>query len=186
MPGPSVPEGPGCATEKARQGDGGSERSNDFLLKIRRGHQIRVQVTGAEVVLAPEVDTPLSGQRISRVLSRVRESGRLQQVLVCHNGPEFTSTAMLMWSQRSATRIHHIQPGKPIQNAFCESFIGKLRYECLRQHGFRSLLEARAVIEQWRIDYNYVRPHRSLDQRTPMEVVRQAEKRENSHSAYSG
>ena len=165
---------------------GSMDFAHDMLADGRRIRIFALVDDYSRQCLALEVDTSLSGQRISRVLGQVRETGQLPQVLVCDNGPEFTSRAMLMWSQRSATRIHHIQPGKPTQNAYCESFIGKFRYECLRQHWFRSLLEARAVIEQWRMDYNHVRPHRGLGQRTPMELVREAEKPENSHSEYSG
>ena len=82
-------------------------------------------------------------------------------------GPEFTSRAMLMWSQRAATRIHHIQPGKPTQNAFVESFNGKFRDYCLDQHWFASLADARSKIENWRHHYNTVRPHSSLGYRPP-------------------
>jgi putative transposase len=165
---------------------GSMDFAHDMLADGRRIRIFALVDDYSRQCLALEVDTSLSGQRISRVLARVRESGKLPQVLVCDNGPEFTSRAMLMWSQRSAIRVHHIQPGKPTQNAYCESFIGKFRYECLRQHWFRSLPEARTIIESWRMDYNHVRPHRGLGQKTPMELVRETGQRENSHSKYSG
>lgn len=79
-----------------------------------------------------------------------------------------------------------MRPGKPTQNAYCESFIGKFRYECLRRHWFRSLAEARTTIEQWRMDYNHIRPHRGLGQRTPMELVRGGKQPKNPHSKYLG
>ena len=92
--------------------------------------------------------------------------------MVCDNGTEFTSRAMLKWSQAHAVTLHFITPGKPTENAYIESFNGKLRLECLRQHWFTSLAEARSIVEDWRQDYNHVRPHRSLGQRTPAEVLR--------------
>ena len=88
-------------------------------------------------------------------------------------GPEFTSKAMLKWSLDSGIKLDFIEPGKTTQTAFIESFNGKFRQECLRQHWFRSLREVRDVVEAWRLDYNHVRPHSSLNYRTPMEVVRQ-------------
>lgn len=70
-------------------------------------------------------------------------------------------------------KLDFIQPGKPTQNAYIESFNGKFRQECLRQHWFASLNELRRIVETWRLDYNHVRPHSSLEYRTPKEVVRQ-------------
>ncbi|MDJ0938861.1 MAG: transposase, partial [Woeseiaceae bacterium] len=99
---------------------------------------------------------------------------------------EFTSRAMLMWTQRTARKLHFIQPGKPTQNAYCESFNGKLRIECLRQHWFKSLNEARQVIEDWRQDYNHVRPHSALGQMAPIEALLTQKFYPNSHSEYSG
>jgi len=125
--------------------------------------------------LAIELDTSLSGQRVSRILDRLREQGKLPRILVCDNGTEFTSRAMLKWSRVHDVTLHFITPGKPTENAYIESFNGKLRLECLRQHWFNSLSEARRIVEAWRQDYNQVRPHRSLGQRTPAEVLRQYE-----------
>jgi putative transposase len=107
------------------------------------------------------------------MLGQIRNEGKLPQVVVCDNGTEFTSRVMLMWSQAQAVKLQFIQPGKPTQNAFIESFNGKFRHECLRQHWFGSPAEARRIIETWRHDYNHVRPHRSLGQRTPIEVLKE-------------
>ena len=136
--------------------------------------------------LALEVDTSISGQRVTRILGALREARKLPPVLVGDNGSEFTSKAMLMWSHATSTKVHYIQPGKPTQNAFCESFNGKLRNECLRQQWFRSLNEARAVVEQWRLDYNHIRPHSSLGQLTPIQYLRKVKNQKNSHPEYSG
>lgn len=142
---------------------------HDILANGRRFRIFVVVDDYSRECLALEVDTSLTGQRVARVLSGLREAGRLPQVLVCDHGTEFTSRAMLMWSHATATRLHFIEPGKPTQNAYCESFNGKLRVECLRQHWFRLLHEAGEIIENWRQDYNHVRPHSALGQMAPIE-----------------
>lgn len=83
------------------------------------------------------------------------------------NGPEFTSKAMFLWSQSAGVKLHFIQPGKPTQNAFVESYNGKFRDACLNEHWFVTIADARRTIESWRIHYNTVRPHSSLGNRTP-------------------
>jgi putative transposase len=96
----------------------------------------------------------------------------LPKTLVMDNGTELTSLAMLRWAADRRVRLHHIAPGKPTQNAFIESFNGKFRDECLNEHSFESLAEAREIIEAWRLDYNETRPHSSLGNRTPEEFVK--------------
>ena len=87
------------------------------------------------------------------------------------NGPEFASKAVDQWAARSGVNLRFIDPGKPMQNAFVESFNGKFRDECLSQHWFVSLEEARRVSEAWRVDDNERRPHRSLKHLTPAEFA---------------
>jgi putative transposase len=118
---------------------------------------------------AIEVDTSISGARIVRVLKRLSESCNLPKIIVTDNGPEFTSRAMLVWADESDVRLHFIEPGKPTQNAFIESFNGKFRDECLNENWFKNLEDARKKVEYWRHDYNTKRPHRSLRQMTPQE-----------------
>jgi len=116
---------------------------------------------------AIEVDTSLTGTRVVRALEAAAlEYGR-PQTLLSDNGPEFISKALDAWAYRNRVELHFIQPGKPTQNAFVESFNGRFRDECLNEHWFESLNEARAVIEEWRSDYNGYRPHSSLDDLTP-------------------
>jgi putative transposase len=148
---------------------------HDVLADGRRIRVLTIVDDYSRECLALEVDTSLTGQRVSRVLDALRQTGKLPPVMVCDNGTEFTSRVMLKWSQAHAVKLHFITPGKPTENAFIESFNGKLRHECLRQHWFASLAEARQIVEDWREDYNHVRPHRSLGQRTPMEVLKQHE-----------
>ena len=116
---------------------------------------------------AIEVDTSLTGARVARVLNELCAEHGKPKAVVMDNGPELTSKALDAWAYRQGVELRFIQPGKPIQNAFVESFNGKFRDECLSEHWFASLGEARQVIEDWRIDYNQFRPHSSLDELTP-------------------
>ena len=122
--------------------------------------------------LAIEVDMSLPGERVARVLDRLVESGRKPDVIVLDNGPEFAGRLLDTWAVRNKVQLRFIDPGKPIQNAYIESFNARLRDECLNQHWFTSLEEARAVIEEWREDYNRDRPHSSLDNQTPEQFAR--------------
>jgi len=117
--------------------------------------------------VAIEVDTSLTGVRLARVLERLASEGRRPAMIVSDNGPELTSQALDAWAYGRGVQLHHIQPGKPTQNAYIESFNGKLRDECLNEHWWRSLREAQLAIEAWRRDYNSVRPHESLRWQTP-------------------
>ena len=95
------------------------------------------------------VDTSISGARLARFLDELGASRSLPKTLVLDNGPEFTCKAMFFWAQRTGVRLHFIQPGKPTQNAFIESFNGKLREYCLDLHWFASQPDARATIDLW-------------------------------------
>jgi len=119
------------------------------------------------------VDTSIGGVRLVRLLEELRANGGLPGTIVCDNGPEFTSRAFLTWAEDRGIAIRFIQPGKPTQNAFIESFNGRFREECLEAHWFTSLRHAREVIEAWRLDYNEVRPHSAIGDRTPAEFAAQ-------------
>ena len=116
-------------------------------------------------------DTSLTGLRVVRELDRIAELRGYPCMLVSDNGTELTSNAILAWQQEHAVEWHYIAPGKPMQNGFVESFNGRLRDECLNEHVFSNLSEARAIIEDWRIDYNTNRPHTSLNGLTPTEFA---------------
>jgi putative transposase len=118
---------------------------------------------------AIEVDSSLGGLRVARVLDRVRAERGLPEAIVVDNGPEFRSRALAAWSAERGVRLEFIQPGKPVQNAYVESFNGTLRAECLDAHWFTSSAEAVQRIESWRSEYNESRPHRALGERTPHE-----------------
>jgi len=94
--------------------------------------------------------------------------------LVSDNGSEFTSKAMFFWAWKRGVKLHFIQPGKPTQNAFVESFNGRFRDACLNQHWFRDLESARQEIDSWRQHYNEVRPHSSLGYVPPAVFARRA------------
>jgi len=112
--------------------------------------------------LATVVDRSLSGARLTRVLDDLIRRRGQPDMIVSDNGTEMTSHAVLRWCQDTSVGWHYIAPGKPMQNAFVESFNGRLRDECLNEHIFGNLAEARKIIENWRIDYNTQRPHTSL------------------------
>ena len=114
-------------------------------------------------------DTSLSGARVARELDALIARRGRPKTCVSDNGTELTSMAILKWTQTSRVDWHYIAPGKPQQNAFAESFIGRLRDECLNETLFASLSQARSVLDVWRADYNGVRPHSALDNRTPEE-----------------
>jgi putative transposase len=118
-----------------------------------------------------EVGVSLTAPRIIRALDRAIEERGKPQRLTMDNGPEFTSRALDAWACERGIELHFIRPGKPVENAYVESFNGSVREECLNQHCFRDVQEAEAIIEDWRVDYNEVRPHSSLGQQTPAEFA---------------
>jgi putative transposase len=123
--------------------------------------------------LAIAVDTSLPGTRVVQVLDRLRDMHRTPTTIVLDNGPELTSRALDQWATQHGVTLHFIDAGKPEQNALMESFHGRFRDECLNSHWFTSLSDARRIIEDWRQDYNQVRPHSSLKYATPHEVYEQ-------------
>jgi len=133
--------------------------------------------------LATVVDTSLGGVRVVRELERLTLERTLPETVVSDNGTELTSGAVLRWATRRVA-WHYIEPGKPVQNAFIESFNSKLRDECLNEYVFSTLAEARTIIEAWRQDYNQLRPHSSLGALTPNEFA--ALKREQSKPPQEG
>ena len=120
---------------------------------------------------AIEVDSSLGGLRVRRVLDRIATERGLPDAIVLDNGPEFRGRALAAWSAERGVRLEFIQPGKPTQNAYAESFNGRLRDECLNANWFTSLSDARRKIESWRQDYNQQRPHSSLGYLPPAEFA---------------
>lgn len=120
-----------------------------------------------------EVDTSINGVRVVRVLDEIGQVEGLPEVIIIDNGPEFIGKALDAWAYARGIKLAFITPGKPVENAYIESFNGKFRDECLNEHWFMTLDNARKLIEEWRVDYNTERPHSSLDYMTPEEFIRQ-------------
>ncbi len=123
--------------------------------------------------LALVPDTSISGARLVREVEAIIAKRRMPTTIVSDNGTEMTSSAVLKFCQDTNINWHYIAPGKPMQNAFVESFNGSFRDECLNETLFSSLSEARTEIEAWKQDYNTQRPHSFLDNLTPAEFARQ-------------
>ena len=118
-----------------------------------------------------EVDVSIGGERVSRILDRLFMGRPWPETVILNNGPEFSGTALDAWVGQHGVRLHFIQAGKPIQNAFIERFNGKFRDECLNEHGFLTLQEAQVVIEAWRREYNEEWTHSTIGNMTPMAFI---------------
>lgn len=140
---------------------------SDTLSDGRRFRMLCVVDDCTRECLGLVADTSLSGLRVARELDAIVAVRGRPSSVVSDNGTELTSTAILRWSQERGVGWHYIAPGKPQQNAFVESFNGRLRDECLNETVFTSLRHARAVLAAWRRDYNEVRPHSALGGRAP-------------------
>ena len=120
-----------------------------------------------------EVASSLSGATVGVALDRVLPEGAAPRSITVDHGTEFMSRALEDWAYRRGVQLDFIRPGKPVENAFIESFNGRLRDECLNVHQFLSIEDAQAKIEAWRVDYNQRRPHSSLGHLTPNEYAQQ-------------
>ncbi len=144
---------------------------SDGLYNGRRFRVLTIVDNFSRECPALEVDHSLTGKRVSRVLDRIALTRELPEVITVDNGPEFISKALDLWAFEHGVKLRFIQPGKPTQNAYIESFNGKFRNECLNDNVFVSLDSARSIIEEWRQDYNSERPHSSLNNITPQEFA---------------
>ena len=145
---------------------------SDALTDGRRFRVLAVVDDYSRECLALVADTSLSGLRVTRELTELIKHRGKPNMIVSDNGTELTSRAVLKWCQETGIEWHYIQPGKPMQNAFVESFNGSFRDECLNETLFTSLDEARTKIKEWKDDYNQNRPHSSLGNLTPNEYAR--------------
>jgi putative transposase len=124
-------------------------------------------------VVVIEVERAISGMGVTRVMDRLALSRGLPRIIRSDNGKEFCGKAMVSWAHARGVQLRLIEPGKPNQNAYIESFNGRLRDECLNEHWFPSLLHARAEIERWRREYNEERPKKALGGLTPAAYAKQ-------------
>ena len=140
---------------------------SDQFIDGRRMRILTVVDDCTRECLALAADTSISGQRVARELDRLLAERGRPTTIVSDNGTELTSNAILRWADDHQVGWHYIAPGKPVQNAFIESFNGRLRDELLNETLFRSLPHVRAALESWRVDYNTERPHSRLGWMTP-------------------
>lgn len=144
---------------------------SDGLGNGRRFRTLNVVDDFSRECLAIEADFSLPGARVVRVLDQLIEVRGKPEAIVIDNGPEFAGRALDAWAYERGVALLFIRPGKPIENAFIESFNGRFRDECLNQHWFLSMKHARALISAWKEDYNTVRPHSALGNMPPAEYL---------------
>jgi putative transposase len=160
-----------------RPGTANEVWSMDFVFdRIATGRTLKClaivdDATHEAVDVVPE--HTIGGDHLTRILDGICAQRGKPAVIRTDNGPEFTGKAMLIWAHRTGVILRLIEPGKPNQNAYIESFNGRLRDECLNEHWFTSLAHARAVIETWRREYNEERPKKSLGGLTPSQYAKQ-------------
>ncbi len=151
---------------------------SDSLYNRKRFRTLNILDEFTRECLCIEVDTSITGARVTRVLDRLAETWGLPEVIVVDNGPEMISKALVVWAIQRGVRIRYIDKGKPNQNAFIESFNGTFRYESLNRNWFMSLQEAREIIERWRVEYNTERPHSSIGKVPPTAFRKAFDKQE--------
>jgi len=130
------------------------------------------------------VDHGISGRYVARVLDRAVQFRGLPRAIRTDQGPEFTGKALDQWAYERGVELRMIQAGKPTQNAYIESFNGKFRDECLNEHWFRTLAEAREIVGRWRLDYNQGRPHSAIEYQTPAEFAAAWRARHAGHAKH--
>lgn len=168
-----------AAPQRARQ-QWAMDFMTDTLADGRSFRTLNIVDTFTRECLAIEVDRSLPGARVTRVLDQLLERLGRPELVVVDNGPEFAGQVMDAWAYQRGVRLQFIDPGKPIQNAYIESFNGKFRDECLNQHWFVDLEDAQQIIAAWRDDYNHHRPHSALGQRTPAAFAQQVARTSSS------
>ena len=148
----------------------------DFIFdRLASGRQLKVlTMTDHFSKLIPELHVAHSirGFDVVSVLDRLAKLGRKPKTIVVDNGSEFRSKVMARWARANGVRLHFIEPGKPQQNGFIESFNSRFRAECLEQNLFETIAEAGLLIRKWKSDYENIRPHSSLGGLPPAEFVR--------------
>ena len=149
---------------------------SDALTDGRRFRILCIVDDYSRECLALVTDTSLSGNRVARELDIIIARKGKPKTIVSDNGTELTSMAILKWTQDSTVDWHYTAPGKPTQNAFVESFNGKLRDECLNETLFTSVRHARIELALWQYDYNHVRPHSAHGGKTPAEIAAKSDK----------
>lgn len=148
---------------------------SDSLWNGRKFRTLSVVDTYTRECMTVEADTSLPGHRAVMILDRLATFKGLPDSIRVDNGPEFISKALDEWAYRNNVKLDFIRPGKPVENAYVESFHGRFRDEFLNQNYFSNMDEAKNKIEEWRIEYNRFRPHSSLNYQTPEEFLKLCE-----------
>jgi putative transposase len=157
----------------------GMDFMSDVLRGGRRFRVLNVLDVMSRVGLASEVDTSLPARRVVQTLDEIALDRGYPRWIVVDNGPEFRSVALDAWAHEHGVLLDFIDPGKPMQNAIVESYNGRMRDECLNVNWWTTIEDARRGIDAHRIDYNEVRPHGSLNDRTPIEFARELKERDS-------
>jgi putative transposase len=147
---------------------------SDALADGRRFRLLNVVDDWTRECLAIEVGRSLTGRNVIAVLEKIAMRRGHPASIVSDNGPEFCSRAVDEWAHQVGIKLQFIRPGKPVDNAFVESFNGKCRDECLNERLFLTIEQARTATENWRLDYNRVRPHSALGNLAPEDYAKRA------------
>jgi putative transposase len=150
---------------------------SDSFASGRRFRSLTIKDLCSRESVGIHVDTSIPGQAVAAFLDQLKIARGLPLAIIVDNGAEFTSRAMDQWAFTNGVELKFIQPGKPIQNAFIESFNGRFRDECLNEHWFLNLEDAKRTIEAWRIEYNTERPNSALNNETPEMFAKRFEER---------
>ena len=145
---------------------------SDGLCDGRRLRCLAIVDDFSRECLVLEVDTSITGKRVVAVLERLADLRGLPLSITVDHGPEFEGQVLDAWAYQAGVRLSFIRPGKPVENAYIESFNGRFRDECLNEHWFLTMAHARRAIEAWRVEYNTERPHSSLGNLTPDEYAK--------------
>ena len=144
---------------------------SDSLASGRKFRILNVLDIATRECIAIEIDVSIKGERLTKILDKLIFLRGKPASITMDNGSEFTSKVFESWAKKKSIQLNFIQPGKPFQNAFIESFNGKFRDECLNESWFLNLKQAKKLVENWRIDYNARRPHSALGNLTPQEYA---------------
>lgn len=142
---------------------------SDSLYSGRRFRLLNIIDDFNRECVTMEIGTSITSQRVVRVLERLKEEGRKPEQIRIDNGPEFLAGVFQHWCQINSVKLHYIQPGRPMQNGYIERFNGSCRKELLDMYVFESLQEVEHLAWEWIQNYNYKRPHKALEFKTPME-----------------
>jgi putative transposase len=151
---------------------------SDGLADGRRLRCLNIVDDCTRECVAIEVDTSITGSRVKAVLERLADTRGLPKSITVDHGPEFEGQVLDAWAYERRVQLSFIRPGKPNENAYIESFNGKFRDECLNEHWFVTMAQARRIIEAWRVEYNTERTHSTLGDLTPEEFAEECLARE--------